>query len=511
NPGTELVCETAASLAAASILFQNSNPTYAAELIEHAEALYAFGDSHRGLYSDSISNAAAFYRSWSGYQDELTWAAAWLYRATGKAAWLTKAEAEYQNLGNQAGTSVKSYKWTLAWDDKSFGCYVLMAMLEPSSSSYKSDAQRWLDYWSVGYNGDRITYTPGGLAWLDTWGALRYSANTAFAAFVYADNVADPSGRYSSFAASQINYMLGNNPDSRSYLCGFGNNPPINPHHRTAHGAWSNNLQGPPVNSRHVLYGALVGGPNASDEYTDDRGNYITNEVALDYNAGFQGALARMYLDNGGFIDPNFPQPEQPSITEFYAEVKINASGPHFTEPAIWASNRSAFPARSIDDMSARYFIDISEGIAAGYGPQDYLITRNGGGSLVVSDLLPWDAANHIYYVEVLYDGIPIYPGGASEYHKEAQIRISLPTSAPASAWDPTNDWSYQGLSSSLNEAPRIPVYSNGLLLGGIEPPKGDLQSYLVWTQNHFSSEQLANPAIVGPEANPDGDPFSNL
>ena len=41
-----------------------------------------------------------------------------------------------------------------------------------------------------------------------------------------------------------------------------------------------------------VLYGALAGGPDQYDNYQDDRNNYQCNEVAIDYNAGFQGALA---------------------------------------------------------------------------------------------------------------------------------------------------------------------------------------------------------------------------
>lgn len=42
----------------------------------------------------------------------------------------------------------------------------------------------------------------------------------------------------------------------------------------------------------HTLYGAMVGGPGQVDDYTDDRGNYVNNEVACDYNAGLQGAVA---------------------------------------------------------------------------------------------------------------------------------------------------------------------------------------------------------------------------
>lgn len=42
----------------------------------------------------------------------------------------------------------------------------------------------------------------------------------------------------------------------------------------------------------HTLFGALVGGPGQNDQYSDDRNNYINNEVACDYNAGFQSAVA---------------------------------------------------------------------------------------------------------------------------------------------------------------------------------------------------------------------------
>ena len=42
----------------------------------------------------------------------------------------------------------------------------------------------------------------------------------------------------------------------------------------------------------------------------DDRTNYITNEVALDYNAGFTGALARAVMQYGGQPLANFPPAE---------------------------------------------------------------------------------------------------------------------------------------------------------------------------------------------------------
>lgn len=50
-------------------------------------------------------------------------------------------------------------------------------------------------------------------------------------------------------------------------------------------------MEGP---NTHTLYGALVGGPDSvdSDDITDERTDYVTMEVALDYNAGFQSTLA---------------------------------------------------------------------------------------------------------------------------------------------------------------------------------------------------------------------------
>ena len=46
----------------------------------------------------------------------------------------------------------------------------------------------------------------------------------------------------------------------------------------------------------HVLTGALVGGPDENDTYVDDRSDYVKNEVATDYNAGFQSAVAAFVM-----------------------------------------------------------------------------------------------------------------------------------------------------------------------------------------------------------------------
>jgi hypothetical protein len=85
-----------------------------------------------------------------------------------------------------------------------------------------------------------------------------------------------------------------------------------------------------------------------------------------------------------------------------------------------------------------------------------------------------YDAARRLYSVEVSFTGAPIGPGLGS-FSKEAQVRIGLRSGPPASAWDPMNDWLYQGLlpgENSLVVTPHIPVYEFGTQkLSGRTPP----------------------------------------
>lgn len=284
KPGSDLAAETAAALAATSIAFKQTNPAYASILLKHAEELYEFADKYRGKYSDSITNAASFYKSFSGYNDELVWGAAWLYKATKKQEYLTKAERYYYLFGMNAKP------WTFSWDDKKAGTQVLLAEIT-GKAGYKQNTQTYLDSWLPGRD---VTYTPKKLAWRDQWGPTRYAANTAFLALVASDIGIQPNA-YRTFARKQIHYMLGDS--GRSFVVGFGKNPPLRPHHRSsscpnkpAKCDWNNlNSAGP---NPQTLTGALVGGPDKNDNFKDDRKDYIQNEVATDYNAGFQSAVA---------------------------------------------------------------------------------------------------------------------------------------------------------------------------------------------------------------------------
>ena len=453
--------QMAAALAIGSIVLDNEI------YLTHAKSLFSLADSVR---SDSTyTKADGYYASWSGFWDELMWASTWLYIATEDESYLKKAESYVDKLEREGqGTTKIKYSWAHCWDDSHYGAMLLLAKIT-GKQEYHDFIKSHLDWWTVGYEGKKVKYTPGGLAWLDTWGSLRYATTAGFLASVYADSIDDATliNRYESFAKTQMDYCLGANPNKRSYVCGFGTNPPERPHHRTSHGSWADSMETPPYH-RHILYGALVGGPDQSDLYVDSIKDFTANEVATDYNAGYTALLAKMCSVYGGTPLSNFPEPEEKE-DEFFVEASINSSGTTYTEIRALLNNRSAWPARTIKDLSFNYYFDISEVLAAGASVSDLTVKiGNYEFPVSISEIKQYDG--NIYYVNVKFeDGTKIFPGGQSEFSGEVQFRISAPQAT--NYWDPSNDYSYEGLQpSNVIKTDKITVYDGNTLIFGTEP-----------------------------------------
>ncbi len=461
-PGATVVAGTAACLAAASVVFEASDPAYAQKCLEEAKSLYRFADETRS--DTGYTMADGFYNSWSGCNDELSWAGAWLYIATGEQSYLEKAKQDY-------ASKEWDYNWALCWDDKHIGAALMLAQIT-GEQTYKDEVEKHLDWWTTGTSdGERITYTPKGLAWLDSWGSVRYATTTAFVAAVYSEWEGCPAGKantYWDFAVSQADYALGST--GFSYLIGFGDNYPVHPHHRTAQGSYSNNMNEPQM-SRHILYGALVGGPDASDGYTDEVSNYNTNEVACDYNAGFTGLMAKLYTRYHGQTIKDFGAIEAPG-EEFFVEGGINVDGSDFVEIKAFVYNESAWPARAATDVELRYYIDLSEVISAGGSAAGVQISNNYMSGGRVDGLKVWDEANDLYYLSVVFEDGELRPGGQSEYKRELQIRMQN----PGGPWDNSNDPSFEGLSGTNGQtvsATGMALYEGGKLVFGTEPAGG--------------------------------------
>ncbi|WP_319418747.1 glycoside hydrolase family 9 protein [Pleurocapsa sp. FMAR1] len=421
-PGTDLAGETSAAMASSSILFRKNGDTeYADLLVDKAEKLFDFANKYRGKYSDCLKEAVPFYTSNNGYLDELIWGAIWLHKAkkaqnsSYSAEYLAIAETEYQQMG-------KPFNYTYQFDDKSYGIYVLLAQ-ETGKIEYQQRTEAWLNFWTIGHEGEQIKYTPGGLAFLAKWGSLPLAANTSFLAFIYSDwlqtqGKSQKAEGYFDFGVNQINYILGQNPAKRSYLIGYGDNYPHNPHHRTAHGSWLNSMN-EPTETRNLLIGALVGGPDEQEHWADDRNDWVRNEVGVSYNAGFAGALAKMYQEFGGKPLTKVSFPQLDDEPEIYVESRVSQASKNATEINLSIVNKSAAPAQGWEDPLMRVFYTAGsnkvEDIAASATSNDCSID-----SATVVKL-----KKGLYYTEIACGGTVIYPGGNEKYMKQISLKLN--------------------------------------------------------------------------------------
>ena len=478
--------DMAAALCTGYLNFKDSKPEKAAEYLEHAIDLFDRADKLRSIGDDAAERP---YYKITTFYDDLFYAANWLYMATGEQKYLDLCKNDYiSNLGKEEQSSELKYTWGMCWDDVMQGGILLYA-INTGDTQWKDQFTKHLEYWTTGYGGKQITYTPDGLPWLFQWGSLRHATTTAFLAYVavdelYQDDLAKTT-KYTQFANRVMNYCFGDNSDHFSYVVGMGDDYPQAWHHRTSSGAWNDKwsnigqTEGEDAKPHaHILYGALVGGPDQNDGYSDKIGDYQYTEVAIDYNAGYTAALCAMVEKYGGTSDPDFPPTETPKWDEFFMKASINQSASSYTEIKAFAMNHTAWPARTIKNLSYNYYFDISELVDAGYSIDDVSVKigydqhSSDKGKISISD--PIQYSGNIYYVKLSFaDGSVVMPTGQSEHRSECQFRISIPDNIQG-VWDPTNDYSYAGLEQGGEDAmavtDHITMYDGDTLIWGVEP-----------------------------------------
>ncbi|MCQ2407217.1 MAG: glycoside hydrolase family 9 protein [Oscillospiraceae bacterium] len=467
-----VTAEMGAALAAGSAALKGRvDQSVLDDYVKHAENLFKMADTDRSddYYQDS--DAKGFYRS-SHFYDELFWCANWLYIATGDKEYLDKAATYIPNLGKEMGQECLKYTWSQCWDDVQQGATLLYA-INTGDKEWIAQAKKHINYWAT--EGKRLE---DGLCWVDSWGCLRYANTIGFLAAVGVDHLFkdDPEAAvFKELYESQINYTLGNNPNKIPYVCGYTEDAPCHPHHRTAHGSWKNSDE-TPEDSRHILYGALVGGPNEDGSFTDKRNNFVNNEVATDYNSGYTALLCKMITEYGGKSDPAFPYPETRD-DEVFSECKVTNSKSGSTY-SLKITNHTAWPARRIDNLSMRVYVDLSEVTAAGFKASDVGIRcdRDQAAMYASEGVKPAEISGlihdsgDIYYVEVtLPDGRAVLP--ISEGRQQCEILLALVYPDYGDGWDASNDFSAQGIGSEANtKTMNVPVYENGKLIFGKQP-----------------------------------------
>lgn len=311
TPGTEIAAETAAALAASSIVFVAIDNPYSLFLLDRAKSLFDFADQYRGTYDGECP----FYCSFSGYDDELAWAASWLYRATRSPKY-----SQYILQQNFSTSNVSEFSWDL----KSAGVQVLLSNLYFSGESifeiYKNQAEMF--FCSVLPYSPHFQHsmTPGGLLYVRDGANTQYATSTSFLLLAYSDLLSSHNQSLQcdyqiyraddliAFAKQQIHYILGWNPLGMSFMVGFGDRYPQQAHHRgssivsiyetTSKVSCTEGFmvwfrrQAPNPNE---LTGAVVGGPDRYDNFEDYRADSCKLEPTTYINAPLVGVLARLH------------------------------------------------------------------------------------------------------------------------------------------------------------------------------------------------------------------------
>lgn len=313
KPGSDVAGETAAALAAASMVFRTVDKKYSKLLLRTAKSVFQFAAQYKGSYSDSLGSAVCpFYCSYSGYKDELLWGAAWLLRAT--------KDVAYRNFINSLGANDATD--IFSWDDKLAGARVLLSRgsLVANDKSYEPFKQQAQDFMCrILPNSPYSTtqYTKGGLMFKLSASNLQYVSSITFLLTTYAKymksakttfncgNILVTPNTLINLARKQVDYILGDNPMKMSYMVGYGANYPRRIHHR---GSSLPSVSTHPQSfgceggfqpfyytsnpNPNVLTGAIVGGPNENDFYPDERTDYSHAEPATYINAAIVGPLA---------------------------------------------------------------------------------------------------------------------------------------------------------------------------------------------------------------------------
>ncbi|XP_068649069.1 endoglucanase 10-like [Aristolochia californica] len=319
---SDLAGETAAALSAASIVFKNEK-LYSEKLVHVAQKLFDFAtqDKNQGVYTqlNGCGGAARKYYNSSGYLDELVWAGTWLFFATGNSTYL---QYTVHNFQGAVEAELVQDKGVLDWNSKLAANVVLLSRLRyfiDPGYPYETTLRTCSNITTMlmcSYLHDNFNMTAGGLILLrpSNRAPLQYAATAAFLAKLYKDylHVMQILGGSCSstesfslqmlqaFSASQVGYILGDNPLKLSYLVGFSNKYPAHVHHRAASIPPDDQSYSCAAGKRwlfskdpnpNLLLGAMVAGPDKNDKFSDKRDAPEYTEPTISGNAGLVAAL----------------------------------------------------------------------------------------------------------------------------------------------------------------------------------------------------------------------------
>ncbi|KAF9406137.1 hypothetical protein BGZ94_003228 [Podila epigama] len=456
KPGTDVTADAAAAFASCSILYRDklNDTAYATILQTHATALFQLAETAQPqqVYQIAVPAASCCYQS-SGYVDELAWGAAWMYALTKDQSYLIKA-ARYVDQLNSQGVGQTA---PVTWDNKLGFVYILMASLTQASPNdyvkWQTLATKYADFTSSASK--PCYFTKGGLYYCpgdSNDDSAVIAANAAFAMHLMANQLERIKGdqakidSYREFALSQIKYILGDNPEKTPYIVGVHPNSPVNPHSAPASGGTSaDDIDTVPEVELYTIYGALVGGPDKNDRFQDVRSAWRHTEVALDYNAPFNGLMAYQVMtskESPPYVVIPAGRPDLPPILNGMEiwQIILIVVGSVFVGIGICA----AICYRKRDQIRAWAAARRNKAHAKGNAPM-YKVTVNRGGSTV----------SGLSKESELEQGVRTQAPAAIHYQEDRhEHSVAIPHSPPSSPSAPANPY----MEPEGNAALRRPV-----------------------------------------------------
>jgi endoglucanase len=313
---TAATLNMAAVAAQASRVFRGSDQAFSAKALTAAEKAYAAALKHPDKLADpkDRNNGGGAYDD-ADVSDEFYWAAAELYVTTGNAKYLTDLQANPHNekFKNGDGTAA-----LLDWPTVDALGAISLAVVPSELGKKDRDVQRkrlvakadrYLAH--AKQEGYGVPFDPGIKDGKPSypWGSNSFIATNAMVLALAYDFTKKP--EYRNGVAAAVDYLLGTNPLSQSYVSGYGEKPLMNPHHRFwAKQSRSDFPSAPP--------GALAGGANSAELvdayvqaaglkkkgcapqkcYLDNIEAYSVNEITINWNSPLAWVTA--FMDEQG-------------------------------------------------------------------------------------------------------------------------------------------------------------------------------------------------------------------
>ncbi len=299
----------AAVMALAYDTFKDTDKAFAEKCLSAAEKAYDYLDKAPSQIVKNPDGIVTGEYGDTSDRDERYWAAAQLFKATGKIKYNEKVK-EIANEKVELG-----YDWALV------GCYGNEAYFGAKGADSRTKEKIKA---AVIKEADRIVSASKADGYGVSNGTVYYwgsnSAALNEAVLLQFANSISPNADYVKYAKEHINYCFGKNANAMSFVTGYGTVYPKNPHHR------------PSQVVKEAIPGMIIGGVNSQLEdphakaflkdaapakcYLDNEQSYSTNEVDIYWNSALVHALAKTYMvGNKTSQSPDTPDtPDTPDI-----------------------------------------------------------------------------------------------------------------------------------------------------------------------------------------------------